>query len=379
MIVGVVPRSLVNFRGDLISTLARLGHNVTACAPDAPHWVRDRLHALGAEYHPIAFARAGLTLGADAKSVVQLISLFRKVKPDIVLSYTIKPVIYASIAAWICRVPRIVSIVTGLGYAFSANGMRAKIVGLIARRLYKLALRSNSCVMFQNPDDLATFSSLGLVDGNGQGALINGSGVDLQEFPPTQLPDEPCFLMIARLLRDKGVCEYAEAAKAVRSRFPQARFLLVGGLDASPLSISERELAAIVEEGVVEYRGQLADVRPVIAEARIFVLPSYYPEGTPRTILEALSSGRPVITTDSPGCRETVVHGYNGYLVPVRDANSLGAAMVRMVEHHALTEMMGANSQQMAVEKYDVKKVTSSIVDFMGLGPRGIGMGSARP
>jgi glycosyltransferase involved in cell wall biosynthesis len=304
----------------------------------------------------------------DLRAVRALVALFRELQPDIFLGYTIKPVIYGSLAAWVAGVPHRFSMITGLGYAFGGGGLKARVAGTLARLLYRLAMRRNDRVFCQNPDDRALFERAGLLRAPEQAVLINGSGVDLEAFAPAPLPRPPSFLLLARLIGEKGVREYVEAARIIRARHPGTTFRLAGRLVAGhPAAISERELRAWVEEGIIDHLGWLDDVRPAIAASSVYVLPSYYPEGTPRSVLEAMAMGRPIVTADAPGCRETVQDGVNGYLVPVRDVPALVGALERFLVAPGSVEAMGRASRQIAVEKYDVHKVNAIILEAMGL------------
>lgn len=196
--------------------------------------------------------------------------------------------------------------------------------------------------------------------------VVNGSGVDVDEYTTMPLPKQPRFLLIGRLLGDKGVREYALAAAKVKAHYPNAHFLLVGWIDDNPDAISQKELDSWIESGTLEFLGKLGDVRPAIADCRVYVLPSYR-EGTPRTVLEAMAMGRAIITTDAPGCRETVVEGENGYLVPVRDSEALANAMLHCIENPDDVSAMGTVSRQIAVNKYDVHKVNQVMLKEMGI------------
>ena len=366
IVIGSFAGSLINFRGHLLKKMAENGHEVLACAPDASPDVQEKLNALGVAYRNIPIDRTGLNPVRDIYTIYRLISLFREVRPDMVLGYTIKPVIYGSLAGRIAGVPRIFSMITGLGYAFSDGGLKERLVGAVVRFLYKLSIGANRRVFFQNPDDRNIFLRLGLLRNLRQAALINGSGVNVDFFQPVPFPGEISFLLIARLIKDKGVLEYVKAARIVKKRYPQARFYLVGWIDEGPQGITSADLDSWVKEGTIEYLGRLEDVRPAIADVSVYVLPSYH-EGTPRTVLEAMSMGRPVITTDAPGCRETVEEGRNGFLVPVRDAKALAERMEYFIKHPELIARMGEESRRIAVEKYDVRKVNKAIMDVMGL------------
>ena len=305
---------------------------------------------------------------ADFVMAVSLFRLMRKIRPDVVLSYTIKPVIWGTLAAWIARVPKRYALITGLGYAFTgkATGKRL-IIQRIARWLYKCALARATKVFFQNPDDAALFKNLGLVPGHVPIVVVNGSGVDTAHFAPVPLPKGPMsFLLIARLLGDKGIREYVQAASIIRRNHPTVRFDLVGGLDTNPDTIALAEVERWHALGDIIWHGPLDDVRPAIAAAHVYVLPSYR-EGTPRTVLEAMSMGRAVITTDAPGCRETVVEGINGFLVPVRDGVALANTMKRFIDRQDLVVEMGLTSRRIAEDKYDVHKVNAVMLAEMGL------------
>jgi glycosyltransferase involved in cell wall biosynthesis len=366
ILVGGLASSLLNFRGRLLKTLVEHGHEVIACAPDAPPEVRAGLTELRVRYRHIPLARAGLNPWGDLQTLRALRRLFREERPDRVLAYTAKPVIYACLAARGRGSPPVHAMITGLGYGFGGLSRRQRLIGAIVQGLYRLALRRAAGVMFQNPDDRDLFVASGLVPPALPVTLINGSGVDLAAYPPCPLPDEPVFLLIARLLADKGLREYQRAARRLKARYPRARFLLAGDLDSNPLSIGAAELAAGQADGAIEYLGHLDDVRPAFAAARVYVLPSYR-EGTPRTVLEAMAMGRPIVTTDAPGCRETVVDGVNGFLVPVRDDVALEAALERFILDPSLAERMGRESLAIAREKYDVHKVNAVIMAAMKL------------
>lgn len=362
--------SLINFRGPLVKALCDAGIEVHTIAPGLNEDLETRrqLEAWGVVTHDVSMQRTGINPLRDLGALRALHRLFRDIKPDAVLGYTIKPVIYGTLAAWLARVPKRYALITGLGYAFTgeASGKR-RLVQRLARRLYTQALSRADRVFFQNPDDQALFGQLGLLSNRVPSQVVNGSGIDTVRFEQAPLPKgAPSFLLIARLLGDKGIREYVAASAKVRELYPQTVFRLVGFIDENPDSITQQELDQWIAEGHVEYLGALDDVRPAIADASVYVLPSYR-EGTPRTVLEAMAMGRPIITTDAPGCRETVIEGENGFLVPVKSVDALVEAMQRFIEDPELVASMGQRSRAIAEDKYDVHKVNAVMLEAMGI------------
>lgn len=368
-VLGSYAASLVRFRGQLIEQMTRAGHTVVGCSPEFDPWVERTLRSLGASYVSIPLARAGLNPLADVTTLVRLTAFFREWRPDLLLAYTQKPVIYGCLAARAAKVPKIYALITGLGFSFGeGTGLKRRLIKEVSRTLYWLALRGVDGVFFQNPDDQADFSRLGVVSGRHRLLQVSGSGVDTIQFsyvPPSVQP--LTFLMIARLIGDKGVRDYAEAARRMRATHPQVRCQLVGPFDANPTSLRPEEVQRWQAEGVVDYLGETQDVRPFLAQSSVFVLPSYYREGVPRANLEAMAIGRPIITTDMPGCRETVREAENGFLVPPRDPAALARAMARFAASPALVEQMGRRSRALAEERFDVRLVNAAMLGTLGL------------
>lgn len=366
LLIAGLAESLTNFRGPLITALLARKVQVHVAAPDleAGSATHAKLVALGCQVHSIALARAGTNPLADLRTLVSLVLLMRKVRPRVVLAYTIKPVIYGMLAARLTGVAKRFALITGLGYTFqsSATGQLQKLV----RHLYKLALKCADKVFFQNPDDQALFKELGLINGV-VSVVVNGSGVDLSHYAAQPMSSNvPTFLMISRLLGDKGVREYAQAAMQLKAQNPTAVFRLAGWIDENPNAIAQQELEAWVSSDAIEYLGKLDDVRPSLAECSVFVLPSYR-EGTPRSVLEAMAIGRAIITTDAPGCRETVKQGVNGFLIPIKNFAALADAMQICINQPELVAKMAQSSLQIVVEKYDVYKVNKHMLSEMGL------------
>lgn len=363
---------MINFRGRLLEDLRARGYIVVAAAP--------KLHPGSAHYEwlvkrgiqplSIALRRTSLNPLRDVVGLVSLLCTIRAVRPDVVLSFTIKPVVYGTLAAWLARVPRRFALITGLGYAFTgrAVGMRSG-VQTVARKLYSTALRRAHAVIFQNPDDAREFLDLGLLSSGVPVEVVNGSGVDLTHFSfqePRTADGNFTFLMVARLLKAKGLLEYAAAAIEVRRLYPNARFLLIGDLDENPDAVPASAVESWTKAGVMEWLGPITDVRPYLNECDVFVLPSYR-EGTPRAVLEALATGRAIVTTHAPGCRETVQDQQNGFLVPVGDVNALASAMKRFLETPSLAASMGVESRRIAETKYDLRLVNAEMLRIMKL------------
>jgi len=285
-----------------------------------------------------------------------------------VFAYGIKPIIYGLHAARYARVPDVYALITGLGYVFTGQSQKQRILRSLVRRLYRHSLSRCAATFFQNQDDLDLFKELGIVKESSRTVLVNGSGVHTDRFPLAPIPPgAPVFLLVARLLNDKGIIEFVEAATSLKARYPHARFQILGPHDPNlPHAVSASILGSWQQNTAIELLGHQKDVRPFIRSAHVCVLPSYR-EGTPRSVLEAMSMGRPIVTTDAPGCRETVVEGVNGFLVPPRRVEPLAQAMERFILNPALIEPMGLESRRIAEEKFDVHKVNRVIMETMGL------------
>lgn len=373
LIIASLADSLINFRGSLIAAFQNKGFEVHVAAPDVPlsSHVRFELQALGITIHQVSMSRTGTNPFADLRTVLALWRLMRRISPSIVLGYTIKPVIYGMLAALFAGVPQRFALITGLGYSFQGDKTRRIRLQSLVQYLYTLALSRVQRVFFQNPDDLALFQERGILQPHTPVCVVNGSGVDVASFAVRPLPAAAMagavrFLFIGRLLGDKGVREYAQAARLLKRSHPQVQCALVGWIDSNPNAITQAELEGWVADGSIEFLGRLTDVRPAIEACSVYVLPSYR-EGTPRTVLEAMAMGRAIVTTDAPGCRETVVHGANGFLVPVQDTEALAQAMRRFIEEPDLQTSMGVRARQMAEDKYDVHKVNAVMLAGMGL------------
>jgi len=370
-ILGNQVFSLLNFRGELIKAMVKRGHEVLALAPDYDETGREAVRALGAKPMDYSLSRTGLNPFRDLKDFVFLIFLLRRLKPDLLFCYAIKPVIYGTLAGWVARIPKRFAMIEGLGYAFiqtgEKEGPKRRFVRFMAQFLYRLALPRATKVFFLNQDDVKEFVSKGLVPKE-KAFLLGPIGVDLEHFKPVPPVKSPVtFLFAGRLLREKGVLEFVEAARRIKAKYSNTRFIVLGGLDTNPGAISGKEVEGWVKEGLIEWPGHVADVRPYLARASVFVLPSYYREGVPRSIQEAMAMARPIITTVAPGCRETVIPGVNGFLVPVRNVDALVSTMERFINEPELIERMGKESRRIAEERFDVHKINRVLLEAMGL------------
>lgn len=360
------PESLINFRGPLLQAIKKKGYEVHVASPDLlkNKNVINKLKQMNIFYHEIFMQRTGMNPISDIKTIFQCWYLINKIKPEYFLSYTPKPVIYGNLAAWIAGTKKRFALITGLGFTFQSN---IGWLNFLMRKLYKVSLSKTNKVFFQNPDDEKLFLNLGIINKlENKTVVVNGSGVDIDAFNVAPFPEKIKFLLISRLLIDKGVREYFEAAKHVKKKYPEIDFGLVGWIDNNPNAIDAIELNDLVAEGNIIFYGRLDDVRPSIIDSSIYVLPSYS-EGTPRTVLEAMAMGRPIITTDAPGCRETVIENKNGFLIPIKSSEALARAMIKFIEKPELIVRMGKHSRFIAEEKYDVKKVNKHILSEMNI------------
>jgi glycosyltransferase involved in cell wall biosynthesis len=352
--------NIANFRVGLIRGLRGAGYDPVVIAPPDPA-AESRMQSLGVERIPIAIERSGLNPLADFMLIRRYRTLLKARRPAAYLGFTIKPNIYGSLAAASLGIPAVPN-VSGLGTAFMRRGPLQQIVV----RLYRIGFRRAPVVFFQNAEDRDLFVERRIVRQD-QARVLPGSGVDLERFAPAPCADgPPTFLLIGRLLRDKGVVEFVDAARLLRPVLPEARFQLLGPIDEGNRSaISHAELDAWIEEGVIDYLGTTDNVRPFIAAATAVVLPSYR-EGLPRSLLEAAAIGRPLIAADAPGCRDVVEDGVNGYLCAVRDAGSLARAIRRLAELPAPARLaMGHAARRKVQEQFSEERVVTAYLDTL--------------
>jgi len=363
-----VDNSLDAFRRDrmqLVHAARDLGLEIHVAAPPGRFQVDSARD--GFTYHSIPMSRKGTSMWKEPASVLALLRLYRKLRPALVHHLRLKPVMYGSLAASLAGVPAVVNTLTGLGFLFTDQSEKTvplrKWVEMGCRRAFR---HRNLRVIFQNPDDRAVFIRKGIIGGE-QAAVIKGSGVDLSVFHPSKEPDGvPVVILASRMLWDKGVAQYVEAARILKSEGVQARFALAGEPDPeNPAAIPQAQLQVWDESGDVEWWGlqEGANMPAVLAKSHIVCLPSYR-EGIPRILIEAAAAGRPIVTTDAPGCRELVRPGENGIVVPSRDASSLASALRFLIEHPETRIAMGKNNRQIAVQEFSQELV---IAQFMAV------------
>jgi len=368
IIFGSYLPSVINFRKPLLIALQQQGYEVVALAPGRDEATEAALSQLGIRFIEVPLGRTGFNPLQDFKSFRFLKNLFKALKPEVVITYTIKPNIYGSWAAQSLPQTKTLAWITGLGYVgMEADTLKRKLVRSIIFKLYKQAFKKLPYIAFQNPDDQKFFAEYELLKGQTAETITAGSGIDMQHYPKAIVQQSPIrFLLIARLIGAKGVNEYIAAAKAIKLKYPEVIFQLIGMVDeGNPDSLEETSLKELHEAGIIEYLGFQQDVRSYLANCSVFVLPSYYREGTPRTILESLAMAKPIITTDNPGCRETIDRDKNGYLIPVKDPAALEKAMQSFIDNPELIDEKGEESYRLAKEKYDVHKVNEHLFEFM--------------
>lgn len=357
--------SLFWFRMDMMKAFIKLGHSVIALGPESEANWKSKFEEFGIQYKQLFVERNGINPLSDLRTYRQLINFMKQEKPDKVFAYQAKTVVYGSLTAKAAGIKEVYSLIAGLGSIFRGEGIKNKIIKTIMKIEYRAACKANQKVFFQNHDDRNEFLENGLIKKE-KVVIINGSGVNLEKFTPQPLPEKPAFLFIGRLIKDKGIMEYLQACQRIKADYPEVRCLLVGPYDSNPSALQPDELQPFIDKKIIEYYGEQSDVRPYLKQCSTFVLPSYH-EGTPKTVLEAMAVGRSIITSDAPGCRETVIDGHNGFLIPVKDIDNLVEKMKILIEDTETNLIMAERSLKLAVEKYDVNLVNQSIVETMGL------------
>lgn len=373
IIIGTVASSFLGFRADLIKTLLAKSHTVYAFTSEYTEEELSKIAGLGAIPITYELNRGGMNPLADAKATYALTKKIKEIAPDLVFSYFSKPVIFGTLAAKLAKVPRVIGMLEGLGYAFTEQpeglSKKAQLIKSIQVLLYKIALPQLDKIIFLNPDDPKDLLEAYHIKVKKRDVL-GGIGLDLDEYnyQPIQTTDLPInFLFIGRILKEKGIHDFIAAAKIVKQSYPDVQFTVLGAIDSSnPGALQQSELDRLVSLNIINYPGQVDDVQKWIADSHVFVLPSYR-EGVPRSTQEAMAIGRAVITTDVPGCRETVIEGVNGFLVEKWNPQVLAEKMIYFIEHPKEIKKMGYESYKIAQEKFDANKVNGRLITMLGL------------
>lgn len=371
--VGTVASSFYGFRADLIRTLLKKGHQVYAFTSEYTAEDLKKIEKLGATPITYTLNRGGLNPLADTIATYQLSKKIKAINPDLVFSYFSKPVIFGTLAAKLAKAPRVVGMLEGLGYTFTEQpkglGKKTQLIKKIQVFLYKIALPQLDQLIFLNPDDPKDLLEKYAINVK-KVEVLGGIGLNLQDYPYQPLSNIHLplkFLFIGRLLKEKGIHEFVQAAKLVKKIYPDTEFTILGGIDHHNLgALQETELDTLISSNIIQYPGHVSNIKDWIADSHVFVLPSYR-EGVPRSTQEAMAIGRAIITTDVPGCRETVVDSVNGFLVPKWNPQALAEKMIYFIENPEQTQVMGTESYKIAVEKFDAEKVNQRLVNILGL------------
>ncbi|MHC8306516.1 glycosyltransferase family 4 protein [Pseudomonas sp. PB3P13] len=367
-LIGTTAACVLGFRADLIEALVRQGDQVHAFALDFDEDTRARVRALGAEPVDYVFSRAGLNPFRDIINTYKLSRILKNIAPDVVFSYFSKPVIFGTIAGALAGVKRRIAMLEGLGYVFTdrpeSGGVKNKVLKLVQVMLYGISFPFLERLIFLNKDDPVDLVQKYRLRVS-KVSVLGGIGLDLSNFPYTTPPTKPMsFIFIGRLLADKGVHEFIQAARLVKLVSHESKFIMLGGLDkTNPGSLSSEELEGLISEGLVDHRGHVDNVAEWINDASVFVLPSYR-EGVPRSTQEAMAVGRAVITTDVPGCRDTVIDGVNGFLVPPWSAEALAEKMIYFINNSEQVKLMGIESFNLAQDNFDVRSVNARLISY---------------
>lgn len=375
ILIGTTAISMYGFRADLIKLLIKYDWEVYAFVCEYNDSDLEKIKDIGAIPVIYQMSRGGLNPLADIRSMLELKKKISKIQPNIVFSYFTKPVIYGSLAAKLAKVPKIVGMIEGLGTPFTIpkDGQTTKIK-LIQKAqvfLYRLAFPLLDKIIFLNPDDPIDLIEKNHIKHKKDAINVLGAiGLNLSDYPyqPWNNTHNISFIFIARLLAEKGIFEYVEAAKLVKQKYPHVSFVVIGGLDTeNPNALKRHDLDQLISGDIIEYPGFVTNVAERIQKSAVFVLPSYYREGVPRSTQEAMAIGRPIITTDVPGCRETVVDNANGFLIPKWDTKTLAEKMIYFIDNPDQINIMGRVSQQMATEEFDADVVNQRLLKIMGI------------
>ncbi len=364
LIIGGKAWSIINFRGDLIKRLKKRGYEVTAVASEASNSELNQLKNIGINYIDAQLKTNTISIFKDAVYLKNLKKIISNINPNIIISYTLKPIIYSGLAIILNKKIFFFPLFTGLGSIFNTNKIFFYPLKIILIFLSKLVLRKAKVLIFQNSDNLEYFNKLKIAS-KVQKVVIDGSGVDINYFNYEPLKNHDItFLLIARLLKDKGILEYIEAAKKIKSSNKSVNFNLIGPKDNSHNRVDFDYIKHHHDKGTINYLGFKNNVKPFIAESHVFVLPSYH-EGLPRSVLEAMSMGRPIITTEVPGCKETVINKENGFLIPSKNVNILIEKMSWFINNKDKIPKMGKKSRNLVEKKFSTEKVNNKFIKLL--------------
>lgn len=361
--IGNTSWSMVHFRGETIKEFIRWGHKVIVLAPQDDF--SDALKQTGAEYIILDISRKGTNPISEIFTIVNLARLLFQLKPDVVLNYTIKPVLYGTLAARLAGVKKIISITTGLGYVFSHKNLTSKI----AKLMYKYILKFADEVWFLNLDDEETFQNSKLIEKK-KSFVLPGEGVDIDYYTPSMnKPSILTFTLISRMLWDKGIGHFADAAKFIKQKYPNTKFQIVGPIDeGNPEGISLKQLHDWHQEGFIEYLGATKDIRPILENTSCLVHPTFYKEGLPRILIEACSMGLPCITTDAPGCRDVIKNNDNGFLIEPNNLESLISTLEMYINlDESKKSSLIQNSRTKISNQFSTKKINAIYMARLGL------------
>lgn len=368
LIVGATSWSIVNFRGDLIKALIINGFSVFTAVDKYEDNHFDLLSTMGVTPLTVRLQRTGMNPLKDLTTIGDLKKIITKHHIELVIPYTIKPVIYSSIAARKTKT-KVISLITGLGFSFSGLNFKSKILQFLNEILYKRYVTKNEVIIFQNKDDYQLFLDRNILNKNHKVAIVSGSGVNLDKFSAKNYPENPnetvSFLIVARLIKEKGIGLFIQAAKILKEKYPYTSFHVIGSAETSPSAIKLEELNAFNEQGILIYHGEQINIPEHLEQKDVYVLPSFYREGIPRSILEALAVGLPIITTDSPGCRETVLTKENGFLIAPNNLDELLNAMEYFILNTDKIAQMGKKSRIYAENRFDVNIINKEIVELV--------------
>ncbi|MFN3289463.1 MAG: glycosyltransferase family 4 protein [Acinetobacter sp.] len=373
VLIGTVASSFYGFRADLIRAMREKQYTVYAFASEYTDSDLKKIESLGAIPITYELNRGGLNPLSDIVATYKLSKKICEIKPDLVFSYFSKPVIFGTIAAKLAKVPKIVGMLEGLGYTFTQQpeglNKKTQLIKKVQVLLYKLALPQLHKLIFLNPDDPKDLINQYAINVR-KVEVLGGIGLNLKEYPyqPINIIQQPInFLFIGRLLKEKGIHDFLNAAKIVKEKYPETQFTVLGAIDPYNLgALMQSELDKLISSNIIDYPGHVDSVKDWIANSDVFVLPSYR-EGVPRSTQEAMAIGRAVITTDVPGCRETVVDGVNGFIVPRWNPEALADKMIYFIEHPEKIQTMGEASHEIAIEKFDANKVNQKLMGILGL------------